>query len=617
MLEHYELYNKDSQAVVFGYQQLAIQRMLDFDYICRRRTPSVAAIINPTRSGFHKVFFGSREILIPIYTSLAECCRKHPHLDVCVNFASHRSAFAATMECIENTPIKTVAVIAEGIPERHTRMMNVAARKIGKWIIGPATVGGVAAGQFRIGNAAGTIENIISCKMHRPGRIGFVSKSGGLSNEMYNICARNADGVYEGVAIGGDRYPGTRYMDHLQRFEENPKIKMMVVLGEVGGTQEYEIVEALQTGKLTKPVVAWCTGTCACAFNTEIQFGHAGARADGEDETAQAKNLALQNAGAHVPFSFNDFGKMIHEVFSGLRTGKDMETETEVAPPKLPMDFNEAVAKGLVRRPATYINTISDERGNELLFGGKPLSKIFEQNDAGVGDVIGLLWFKQELPRWASRFLEIVLMIAADHGPAVSAAHNAIVTARAGKDIISCLCAGLLPIGPRFGGAVDGAAQTFYPAWRKQTPPAELIRREKAAGRNIQGIGHRIKSVGNPDLRVSELVKYARNLFPGTEVLDYAFSVQALTTAKKGNLILNVDGAIGALCVDMMRHLGTFSDDEVQEFVDIGVLNGLFALARTIGIIGHVIDQKRHKQPMYRHPWDDILFGDGIQPART
>ena len=613
MLQDYELYNKDSQAVVYGYQQKAIQRMLDFDYVCQRETPSVAAIINPTRSGFHKCFFGTKEILIPMYTNLETCCRKHPDLDVCVNFASFRSSFAATMELINDTPIKTIAVIAEGIPERDTRIMNVAARKAGKWIIGPATVGGVAAGQFRVGNAAGTIDNIVSCKMHRPGSIGFVSKSGGLSNEMYNVCGQNADGIYEGVAIGGDRYPGTQFMDHLQRYQDNPEIKMIVILGEVGGTQEYEIVDNLKNGKLTKPVVAWCTGTCASAFKTEIQFGHAGARADAAAETAPAKNAALKEAGCYVPESFNDFGTLINEVYLKLQGEGVIGPEPTVEPRQLPMDFSVALSKGLVRRPASYIGTISDDRGEEIMFGGKPLSKILEPADASLGDVIGLLWFKQELPKWASRFLELVVMIAADHGPAVSAAHNAIVTARAGKDVISCLCAGLLPIGPRFGGAVDGAAQTFYPGWRKGLDAKALIKAEKAAGRNIQGIGHRIKSIDNPDIRVTELVKYARNNFPNTDLLDYAFTVQDLTTQKKGNLILNVDGAIGVLCVDMMRNIGTYTDDEVQEFVDIGVLNGLFALARTIGIVGHVIDQKLHKQPLYRHPWDDITFGTDME----
>ena len=75
-----------------------------------------------------------------------------------------------------------------------------------------------------------------------------------------------------------------------------------------------------------------------------------------------------------------------------------------------------------------------------------------------MGGVLALLWFRRRLPAYATRFIEMVLMITADHGPAVSGAHNTIVTARAGKDLISALVSGLLTIGPRFGGALDDAA---------------------------------------------------------------------------------------------------------------------------------------------------------------
>ena len=63
--------------------------------------------------------------------------------------------------------------------------------------------------------------------------VAYVSRSGGMSNELNNIISRTTDGVYEGVAIGGDRYPGTTFMDHIMRYQENPEIKMIVVLGEV------------------------------------------------------------------------------------------------------------------------------------------------------------------------------------------------------------------------------------------------------------------------------------------------------------------------------------------------------------------------------------------------
>ena len=64
-----------------------------------------------------------------------------------------------------------------------------------------------------------------------------------MSNELNNIIARNSDGVYEGVAIGGDRYPGTRFIDHVIRYEKNPDVKMIVLLGEVGGVDEYDVME--------------------------------------------------------------------------------------------------------------------------------------------------------------------------------------------------------------------------------------------------------------------------------------------------------------------------------------------------------------------------------------
>lgn len=84
-----------------------------------------------------------------------------------------------------------------------------------------------------------------------------------MSNELNNIISRTTDGVYEGVAIGGDRYPGTTFMDHIMRYQADPEIKMIVLLGEVGGVEEYEVCEALKAKKITKPLVAWCIGTCA------------------------------------------------------------------------------------------------------------------------------------------------------------------------------------------------------------------------------------------------------------------------------------------------------------------------------------------------------------------
>jgi ATP citrate (pro-S)-lyase len=96
--------------------------------------------------------------------------------------------------------------------------------------------------------------------------------------------------------------------------------------------------------------------------------------------------------------------------------------------------------------------------------------------------------------------------------------------------------------------------------------------------------------------------------FKENRVLNFALAVEDVTTAKKANLILNVDGCIACCFVDMLRSSGAFTLDEINDLVDDGCLNGLFVLSRSIGLIGHFLDQKRMKQPLYRHPWDDITY---------
>ncbi len=161
------------------------------------------------------------------------------------------------MEALHQPTLRVAAVIAEGVQEQDTKKLIAYARKHNKIILGPATVGGMQvcslafrliwkartaaldqhrilllnarasmtglcvlalcelycelqrsagsalrlqAGAFRVGDTAGTLDNIVSCKLYRPGSVGFVSKSGGMSNEMYNVLSRTTDGLYEGEA---------------------------------------------------------------------------------------------------------------------------------------------------------------------------------------------------------------------------------------------------------------------------------------------------------------------------------------------------------------------------------------------------------------------------------
>jgi len=590
-----KLFTKDTQAIFWNNNKTAIQRMLDYDYTIKRETPSVAGIVAPTSSNkFEKFFWGGDEIMIPLYKSTTEAKAAQPQADVLLNFGSFRTAYDVTMEALELGGFKTIMITAEGIPERLARGMNTKARELGVTVIGPATVGAIAPGAFKIANIGGTIDNIINSKLHRTGSCGLVTRSGGLFNELSNIIAINADGIAEGVAIGGDRFVGSVFIDNLLRMQENPDVKYMILLGEVGGTEEYKVIEAVKSGKITKPIIAWCIGTIAKYYDSGVQFGHAGASANGEMETAEYKNNAMREAGIHVPKTFNDLPAKIKEVYESLKLDAIPEPEINTVPK--------------VRRPKQFICTISDDRGEEATYAGFPISSVATPDTGkGIGDVISLLWFKKQYPKWATDFIETVIKTVADHGPAVSGAHNAKVTARAGKSVVEALVTGLLTIGPRFGGAIDGAAKYFKYADDNKLTPKEFLNYMKKQGIPIPGIGHRIKSLKNPDLRVTGLMNYAAEHFPSTPLLDYAKTVEALTTSKKENLILNVDGTIGILMVDMWRALG-YSEEEINEFIESGTLNAFFIVGRSIGFIGHVLDEKRLAMPMYRHPMDDILY---------
>ena len=602
------LFTKNTQALIYNFKPNAVQRMLDFDYLCRREKPSIAGLISSEQiAGAHKAFFGNKEILIPVYCDIAEAAQAHPKADVLINLASFRSAFETSKKALEEQSIRTIVIIAEGIPERETRELIAMAKSKNKWIIGPATVGGVQAGAFKIANTAGTAENIIACKLHRPGSVGFVSKSGGLSNEMYNTIARTTDGIYEGIAIGGDAYPGSTLLDHVLRFERIPEIKMIVVLGELGGNEEYLIADAMKSGKIKKPLVAWVTGTCAKMFPTEVQFGHAGAKSGKEKESAEAKNKVLKESGAIVPESFEGLATEIEKEYKKLVSKGIIIPAKDIEAPEVSVDLNVAIKAGKVRKATNFISTICNDKGEEPTYAGIQMSEVIE-GKYSIGEVISLLWFKKKLPKFATGFIEMCIIITADHGPCVSGAHNAIVAARAGKDLVSCVASGMLTIGPRFGGAIDDAARYFKDAKDHGLAPDEFVEGMKQKGMRVPGIGHRIKSAKNPDKRVELLKEYAKKNFPKTEYLDYALEVEKYTLQKANNLILNVDGCIGILFLDLMASCKEFSETERKEILEIGCLNGLFLLGRTIGMIGHTIDQKRLKQPLYRHQQDDIYY---------
>ncbi|KAM1223507.1 hypothetical protein ACFX2I_042520 [Malus domestica] len=129
-----------------------------------------------------RVQFGLRicrlsDLWVDNYCNIEASRTAQPTADVLINFASYRSAAASSMAALKQPTIRVVAVIAEGVPESDTKQLIAYAWANNKVVIGPATVGGIQAGVFKIGDTAGTIDNIIHRKLYWPGFVGFVSKS--------------------------------------------------------------------------------------------------------------------------------------------------------------------------------------------------------------------------------------------------------------------------------------------------------------------------------------------------------------------------------------------------------------------------------------------------------
>lgn len=592
------MFSKNTKAIIFGLQIWAAQAMLDFDFLCGRE-PSVSCFINPSKSWNEKLFFWKNEIIIPVFSNFEKIPKKiQKETDTLVNFASFRSAFESTKEALKLDFIKNIIIIAEWIPERQTRELIELNKIYKKNIIGPATVWAIEAWVFRAWNTAWAIENIISSKLYKSGNVWFVSKSGWMSNEMRKVIADKTNGTSLSVALWWDKYNISEFVDIIKIFEKRNGIKMIVMLWEVWWTSELEIAKMIKSWKIKKPVVAWCIWTIWEELKSEVQFWHAWAKSNKNEETATYKNNFLKESWAIVPESFMDFWEKIWETFEKLWLKKEEITEKEKN------EINEKLIKIKTRKKTNFTSTISDERWDELTYNKKEISYFIEK--WSLASVISNLWLKKDLPNYWEKFLNTILILLADHWPAVSWATNAIITARAWNDLKSSLISWLLTIWPRFWWAIDSAANYFFDAVNRKISAIDFVNEMKNKWINIPWIWHKVKSKFNPDKRCEILLNLSKN-FPKNKYLNFALEVEKITLEKKANLILNVDWFIASMMLDLFEDL-EMTNDEIKKYINSWIFNWFFILARTIWFIWHIIDQKNLDEWLYRTPWNDILY---------
>lgn len=223
---------------------------------------------------------------VPVFDTVAEAVRA-TEANTSIIYVPARFAADAILEAVD-AGIKLVVCITEGIPTLDMVRVRAYIDQTDARLIGPNCPGVITPGQAKVGIMPGHI--------HIPGNVGIVSRSGTLTYEVVAALTERGIGQSTAVGIGGDPIIGSTFIDILEMFENDPETEQVVMIGEIGGTDEERAAEFIRQ-RMTKPVTAFIAGQTAPPGK---RMGHAGAIISGGTGTAAEKVKALRAAGVEV-----------------------------------------------------------------------------------------------------------------------------------------------------------------------------------------------------------------------------------------------------------------------------------------------------------------------------
>lgn len=245
---------------------------------------------------------------VPVHDTVEEALQEHPEINASIVYVPPFAAKDAAFEALENG-IPLVNIITERIPVKDSWEIYRKARERDARVVGPTSLGILTPGECKLGPIGGDRAD----EFYDRGKIGIISKSGGMTTETAWVLKNAGFGVSTAVAVGGDVISGTTYADALKMFEEDDETEAVVIYGELGGTYEEKAAELLESDEFTKPLVAFIAGK----FTEDLpskKYGHAGAIIRGKRGTPSGKVKALRDAGAHVVDVHHEIGEKLEDI---------------------------------------------------------------------------------------------------------------------------------------------------------------------------------------------------------------------------------------------------------------------------------------------------------------
>ena len=523
---------------------------------------------------------GQTVLGVPVFDTPREAVESLGKIDVSVVFVPAAGVKEAAISAIE-AGIKLAVLVPDRVPVWDAMEIAAAAKANGAMFLGPNTLGALSPGKAVVGMIGGRAES--ARQWFKPGipkGVGVISRSGGMASSTGYYLGQVGVRLSTIVHIGGDPVIGIRLPDAALMFEADPLTEAIVIFGEIGSSQEEELAQLIVDGTITKLVIAYIGGKAA---REGTRFSHAGAIIEGGRGTHAGKVEALREAGATVVDGFGDLPGAVVEILTKMK-GESLMSEAE--------------------QKAVWHSAITRIEPNKVAVRGYDIADLMGRVSFGAAVYLILTG---ELPSPVlARLMDAILVSSIDHGATPPSALTARTVASTGATLSASVAAGIMSINRHHGGAIEDCARQLKAiidrAARESISLEEAATRTVAAmreaGERMSGFGHRLHT---KDPRTARLFELARDAGVDGAHMQAARAVEKAFNDAKKSLPINVDGAIGAILADLGMTPAAF--------------NGIFMIARTPGLIAHVIEEQRREKPMRRI--DPVNHGYDGPPSRT